>query len=756
MPLAKLQFKPGVDKESTSYGAEGSWFDSNLIRFRKGNPEKMGGWTRLSGTAIEGTGRSLHIWSALDGARYMGVGTDSKFYVEEGGAFNDITPLRRTVTLSSNPFTTGASGSAVVTVTDPGHGAVTFDFVSFSGATTTDGILAAQLNTEFQITVVDANSYTITTAGTASSGSVAGGGTPIASYQINVGLAVSVAGIGFGSGFFGGPTTTYSQTTLNGLISDSATSIILTDATDFETAATTITAGMTLLSDIITLSSGSAFPTQGTVIIGTEKIRYGTRVGNTLSDLTRGTDGTTTAIHSTSATITFVGLIQIEDELIQYTGKTSQTLDAGVVRGVRGTTAAAHADTTIVKEANDFITWGGATSATSSQQLRLWSQDNWGEDLIFNPIDNTPYYWDKTLGLGARATALSAQTGASDAPTIVRRLFISGTDRHVIAFGCNPVGETDQDLLQVRWSDQEDPVNWTPSATNTAGGQRISSGSEIISAQKTRQEILIWTDLNLHAMRFVGAPFTFGFSLLASNISVIGPNAVTTVGDQIFWMDQENFYVYTGQIQAIPCSVLKYIFTDINLAQSGKIFAASNRMFNEVLWFYCSSDSNEIDKYVKLNYAEGVWDVGSLVRTAWIDKGIHDNPRAIGISDGSNLVYIQENGRTDDGSAMTSFIESGDVDIGDGEQFSFISRIIPDIDITSSDSATTVDYILKTRDFPGDSLSINSTTSVSSTTQEAFLRARARQAVLRIESTAIDVEWVLGDTRLQLKPDGRR
>jgi hypothetical protein len=756
MPLAKLQFKPGVDKESTSYGAEGSWFDSNLIRFRKGNPEKMGGWTRLSGSTLEGIGRSLHIWSALDGARYMGIGTDSKFYIEEGGAYNDITPIRRTVTLSSNPFTTGASGSAVVTVTDPGHGAVTFDFVSFSGATTTDGILAAQLNTEFQITVVDANSYTVTTAGTASSGGVAGGGTPIASYQINVGLAVSVAGIGFGSGFFGGPTTTYSQTTLNGLISDSATSIILTDATDFETAATTITAGMTLLSDTITLSSGSAFPTQGTVIIGTEKIRYGTRVGDTLSDLTRGTDGTTTAIHSTSAAVTFVGLIQIEDELIQYTGKTSHTLDTGVVRGVRGTTAAAHADTTIVKEANDFITWGGATSATASQQLRLWSQDNWGEDLVFNPIDSTPYYWDKTLGLGGRATALSAQTDASDAPTITRRLFISGTDRHVIAFGCNPLGETDQDLLQVRWSDQEDPVNWTPSATNTAGGQRISSGSEIISAQKTRQEILIWTDLNLHAMRFVGAPFTFGFSLLASNISVISPNAVTTVGDQIFWMDQENFYVYTGQVQAIPCSVLKYIFTDINLAQSGKIFAASNRMFNEVLWFYCSSDSSEIDKYVKLNYAEGVWDVGSLVRTAWIDKGIHDNPRAVGIADGSNLVYTQENGRTDDGSAMTSFIESGDVDIGDGEQFSFISRIIPDIDITSNDSATTVDFILKIRDFPGDSLSTNSTTSVSSTTQEAFLRARARQAVLRIESTATDVEWVLGDTRLELKPDGRR
>jgi len=752
MPLTKINFQPGVNKESTSYGAEAGWFDSNLIRFRKGHPEKMGGWTKLSGAVLDGVGRSLHMWSALDGSKYMGIGTDTKFYIEEGAAYNDITPVRRTATLASNPFTTGDAGSAIVTVTDPSHGAVTNDFVTFSGATTTDGITAAQLNTEHQITVVNANTYTITTAGSASSGDTAGGGTPTAIYQINAGLTISVDGIGFGAGLFGGPSTTYSQTTLNGLISDSATSIILTSATDFETASSTLSANVTLTSDTVSLASASAFPDKGTILVGSEKIRYGTKTSNALSDLTRNTDGTTIATHSSSAAVTFVGLIQIEDELIQYTGKTSQTLDAGVVRGVRGTTAAAHADATIVKEANDFTTFGGATASTSTLQLRLWSQDNWGEDLIFNPIDSTPYYWDKTLGLNARATALSTQTGASDTPTITRRLFVSGADRHVIAFGCNPLGETTQDLLQVRWSDQEDPFNWTPSATNTAGGQRISSGSEIISAQKTRQEILVWTDLNLHAMRFVGAPFTFGFSLLASNVSVLSPNSVITVGDRVFWMDQENFYIYTGQVEALPCSVLKYVFDDVNIDQSRKFFAASNRMFNEVMWFYVSSDATEIDRYVKFNYGEGSWDIGTLSRTAWIDRGIHANPRAIG----STVVYLHENGQNDDGSAMNSFIESGDFDIGDGEQFSFINKIIPDIEIVSTDSEATVDYVIKTRNFPGDSLITNSTSSVTSTTTQSFTRARARQTVLRIQSSSLDLGWTLGDTRLELRPDGRR
>ena len=761
MPLVKVQLNPGINRESTSYGAEGTWYNSNLIRFRKGRPEKMGGWVRLSSNTIEGIGRSLHVWAALDGSKFMGLGTEFKFYIEEGGGYNDITPIRSTVTLGTNPFTTGTASSGIITVSAPSHGAVTDDFVTFSGATTTDGITAAQLNTEFQLTVIDANSYTINTAGSASSGSTAGGGSAVSAvYQINVGLSSSVAGVGFGAGGWGGISTSYSQTTLNGGISDSATSIILTSAADFETAATTISANLTIASTSIPLVDSSSFPSKGTVKINSENIRYRNNESNTLSDLTRETDGTTIAGHTSGDAATFVGLVQISEELIQYTGKTSQTLDAGVVRGVRGTTAVAHSDGDWVKEANDFIGWGQASdiAATTAANIRLWSQDNYGEDLIFSVLDGTPFYWDRTLGLAARATDLASQTGASDAPTVTRKVMISGTDRHAICFGCNPINETTQDLLQVRWSDQEDPFDWTPTATNTAGSQRISSGSEIVAAQKTRQEILIWTDVNLHAMRFVGAPFTFGFSLLASNVSVIGPNAVITVGDRVFWMDRENFFAYTGRMEVLPCTVLRHVFDDINLGQSAKFFAASNKMFDEIIWFYVSGDATEIDRYVKFNIAEKTWDIGTLSRTAWVDYGIHDNPRATGALNDIEYVYIHESGESDDGLDMTSFIESGDFDIGDGEQFMFVNKLIPDIYIldSSADSSGSVDYILKTRDYPGDSLTTNSTSVVTSTTQQAFLRARARQGVLRIQSTTTDMTWTLGDLRLGMKPDGRR
>ena len=761
MPLAKLTFKPGVNRETTSYGSENGWYNSDLIRFRKGRPEKMGGWTRLSSNLIQGTGRSLLTWAALDGSKYMGVGTESKFYIEEGGGYNDITPIRSTVTLGANPFTTGSASSAVVTVTAASHGAADGDFVTFSGATTTDGITAAQLNTEFEITVVNPNSYTITTAGSASSGSTAGGGASVsAAYQINTGLATVVTGTGFGAGLWGGATASYSLTTLNTTVNDSVTSIILTSAAEFETAATTITANLTIASTSIPLADSSGFPDKGTVKINSENIRYGNNESNTLSDLTRETDGTTIAGHTNGDAATFIGLIRIEDELIQYTGKTSDTLDAGVVRGARGTTAAAHSAGVNISEANDFVGWGQASSisATTGSNIRLWSQDNWGEDLLFAVFDGTPYYWDKTLGLAARATDLASQTGASDAPTITRKVMVSGTDRHAICLGCNPLGDTIQDLLQVRWSNQEDPFDWTPTATNTAGGQRISSGSEIVAGVRTRQEILIWTDVNLHAMRFVGPPLTFSFSLLAGNVSIIGPNAVVTIGDKVFWMDRENFYAYTGRVEVIPCTVLRYIFDDINLEQGHKFFAASNKMFDEVFWFYVSEDATEIDRYAKFNFTEGTWDIGTLSRTAWVDYGIHDNPRASGVSNDINYVYIQEIGEDADGSAMSSFIESADFDLGDGEQFMFMSRLIPDIDIvdSSSDSSGSVDYVIKTRNFPGDLLTTNSTNEVTPTTKQSFLRARSRQAVIRIQSSVTDLAWTLGDLRVDLRPDGRQ
>ena len=761
MPLSKINFRPGVNKETTSYGDENGWFDSDLIRFRKGRPEKMGGWERLSSNTIEGTGRSLHVWAALDGSKYMGLGTETKFYIEEGGGYNDVTPIRATTTLGANPLTTGTAGTGAITVTAPAHGAVDGDFVTLSGATTTDGITAAQINTEHELTLIDSNSYSITTTGTSSSGATAGGGSSVvATYQINTGLNTVVTGTGFGAGLWSGLSTGYSQTTLNdsGGISDSDTSFILTSAALFETAATTTGANLTAVSSSIAVASSTGFPSKGTILIGSEKIRYGTNIGNVFGELTRGQDGTTAASSSSGAAVTFVGLVLIDNELIQYTGKSSNTIDAGVVRGARGTTAASHADGAVVKEANDFVGFGesSATAANSGSDIRLWSQDNWGEDLVFNVYDGTPYYWDRTLGLGARATTLASQTGASDAPTITRHIMVSGTDRHVVCFGCNALGETDQDLLMVRWSDQEGLFDWTPQTTNTAGSQRISSGSEIIAAQKTRQEMLIWTDSALHSMRFTGPPFTFGFSMLANNISIIGPNAITTVGDKVFWMDRENFYVYTGRVQVIPCTLLRYVFDDINLVQKDKCFAASNRMFDEVFWFYPTEDSNEIDRYVKFNFTENTWDLGSLVRTAWVDYGIHNNPRASGTASGTNYTYIHELGDDDDGAAMTAYVESADFDLGDGEQFMFVSRLIPDIDITSTAADASVNYILKTRNFPGDSLTTNSTNSVTSTTQQSFLRGRSRQAVLRIESDTTDVTWTLGDLRLEIRPDGRR
>jgi len=746
-----------VNRETTSYGAENGWYDSDLIRFRKGRPEKMGGWSRLSSTSFQGTGRSLHVWAALDSSKYMGLGTEFKFYIEQGGGYNDITPVRKTVTLGTNPFLSTA-GNGIITVTDVGHGAVVNDFVTYSGATTFDGLTTGDLNQELQITqVIDANSYKVDTGGVASSGSVAGGGSVIlAEYQINTGLNTVVSGTGFGAGFWGGVVSSYAATTLASGINSSVTSIPLTDASAFDTATTTLDGSITVFSSSIDLISASSFPDIGTIKINSEYIRYGTKTDNTLSDLSRNSDGSTIAGHTSGDTVTFVGLINIENELILYTGKTTNTLDAGVVRSARGTTNVSHSGGVVVKEANDFIGWGSPalTTASTGQNIRLWSQDNWGEDLFFNVYDGTPYYWDKTLGLTARATTIASQSGASDAPTIARRIMVSGADRHIIAFACNAQGATQQDLLQIRWSSQEAPFDWTPTVTNTAGAQRISSGSEIIAAQKTRQEILIWTDANLHAMRFVGPPLTFGFTLLASNISLVGPNAVTTVGDRVFWMDRENFYAYTGRIEIIPCTVLRYVFDDINLSQSFKFFAASNRMFDEVFWFYVSSGATEIDRYAKYNYTEGTWDIGTMVRTAWVDYSIHDNPRAAGTASGNEYIYIQETGTDADGDAMSSYIQSADFDLGDGNEFMFINRLIPDVDLTGT--SATIDYVVKTRNFPGSSLSTNSTNAVTSTTDQNFLRARSRQAVIRIQSTTTDVAWTLGDLRLDLRPDGRR
>ena len=756
MPLVKVSFTPGINRESTAYANEQGWYDSDLIRFRKGRPEKIGGWTKLSGATISGTVRSLFTWAALNASKLMSVGTDSKFYIEEGGKYNDLTPLRSTTTGTATFSAT--NGSATLTVTDASHGASAGDSVTFNSAASLGGnITAAVLNQEYEIqTVPSANTYTITATATANaSDSGTGGGSTVAQYQLNISLVTSSDGIGFGAGTFSGLTSPFSETTLNGAIADSATSIILTSASLFETASTSISANVSIdATGALTVADASGLPDQGTIKIGSENIIYASKSGNVLNDLGRGADGTTAAAHSSSASVTFVGIILIDQELIQYTGKSSNTLDAGVVRAARGTTAVAHSDGAAVKEANAFVFWGGVAVLTTTDVVRLWSADNWGEDLIFCVVNGTPYYWDKTLGLNTRATDLASQTGASDAPTITRQILVSGADRHVIALGSNPIGETVQDPLMVRWSDKEAPFDWTPTATNTAGSQRLSAGSEIVTGIKTRQETLILTDTSLYSMRFVGPPFTFSFALVSNNVSTLSTNTIASVGDKVFWMDLENFYAYTGRLQTLPCTVLRYVFDDINLEQTTKFFAAPNRLFDEIFFFYVSSDAVEIDRYVKFNYTEGTWDIGTLSRTAWVDAGIHPRPRGAGIVSDNSYVFIHENGDSDDGSTMNSYIESSDFDLQDGNNFMFVSKIIPDIAITGTDAE--VSYTLKTRDFPSEAAVTEATTSVLATTKKADVRCRGRTGILRISSDSITTAWTLGETRLDLRPDGRR
>lgn len=396
--------------------------------------------------------------------------------------------------------------------------------------------------------------------------------------------------------------------------------------------------------------------------------------------------------------------------------------------------------------------WGSSTTGFSSQ-LRLWSLDNYGEDLVSCGRLDAIYYWDKSDGLNTRALALSDVTGASNPPTKALQVIVSEKDKHLIAIGCNPFGSTDIDFMQIRWSDQANPVDWTPETTNSAGDVRLSSGSQIITALKTRQEIIIWTDTSLYTMRFVGDPYVFAVDLISEGVSIISPNAMVNANNIVYFMDQDNFYIYSGGVRTMPCSVRAYVFEDFNSGQAYKIFATRNAQFNEVSWFYCSASSDEIDRYVTFNYLENNWTIGQLSRTAWLDSGVTSrNP----IATSNNYIYNHEIGYDDDGSAMNAYVESADFDIDDGDHFSFIRRLVPDIKFIGTSTAPEVTYTLKTRSSTSGSLVSATTTSVGNTTEITHVRARGRQMRLRIENTDANNGWRLGDVRLDVRPDGRR
>jgi len=715
MPLNKLIFQPGISSDITPYSNEGGFVDGDKIRFRLGTPEKIGGWSKYSANTYEGSARRLVNWIALDGSDFLGIGTHLKYYIEEGQLFNDITPIRNTTSAGDVTFS-ATNGSTTLTVIDPAHGANENDFVTFSGAATLGGtITAAILNIEYKIvSIISSNSYTITSSVAANGSDTGnGGGSIVGTYQINTGLDVTVGGTGWGAGQWSGTTSGALATQLNEALDASETAI--------------------------DVDSSSGIVATDLILIDNELITVGTISSNTL-----GTGG------------------------------------GPSVRGASGTTAATHADNTLVRlavgnedSANDFVGWGNASSLTvSGAQIRLWSHDNFGEDLIINPRDSGLFYWDKTSGVSARAIELSATTifsGERSVPTVAKQVMVSDSDRHVIAFGCDGLGASltstqgngIQDPLLIRFSSQENPVDWFPTTTNTAGDIRLGGGSEFVQAVETKEQILVFTNKSLHSMRFIGPPFTFGIKELSKNITIMSPSSAVAVDDSVFWMGVDTFYMYTGKTQQIPCSVKDKVFLDFNFDERDKVHAGVNSEFSEITWFYPSASSVEIDKYITYNYLENIWYFGSLARQAWLDRGIKNLP----VATGGQYLYNHEVGFDDDGSAMTAFVESAPMALGDAGRMAFLNRIIPDINFSGSTSINpSVNFTVKARTHSGsgftqtdtDTTQRSATSPVEVYTEKLDLRVRGRTFALRVESTTVGTKFKLGTPQVHVVPDGRR
>ena len=711
MPITKLKFKPGVISDITSESNEGGFIDGDKVRFRFGFPEKFGGWEKYSPNSYQGSARRLHNWVALDGSDFMGIGTHLKYYIEEGQTFNDITPVRNTTSAGDVTFS-ATNGSTTVTVIDPAHGANVNDFVTFSGAATLGGTITATiLNAEFQIvSLISSNSYTITSSVAANGSDTGnGGGSIVGTYQINTGLDVTVGGTGWGAGQWSGTTSGALATQLNEALDNSETAVDVDDET-----------GMNTANDIIL-------------------------VDNELMLVSATTDDNTMT----------------------------------VTRGHSGTDAVAHDDNTLVRlavgnedSANDFVGWGNAASVTvSGAQIRLWSHDNFGEDIIINPKDSGLFYWDKTNGLANRAVELSTIGGTkTSVPQVAKQILVSDQDRHVIAFGCDGFGATRttekgsgvQDPLLIRFSSQENPIDWFPTATNTAGDLRLGGGSTFVQAVETKQQILVFTTKTLHAMKFIGPPFTFGLQELSKNITIMSPFSAIAVEDAVFWMGVDTFYAYAGgQTVQLPCTVKDKVFLDFNFEERDKVHVGVNSEFSEILWFYPTKSSTEIDSYVAYNYQEKVWYYGTLARQAWLDRGI----RTLPVATGGQYLYNQEVGYDDDGSAMTSFIESAPIDIGDGDKFVFLKRVIPDITFDGSTSVNPdVSFTMKAKNFPGSNFNEttegntqrSATSPIEQFTEKLDYRLRGRSFALRIDSTSLGTKYKLGTPRVDIRQDGRR
>ena len=726
MPLQKLQFRPGLNREGTDYSNEGGWYDGDKVRFRSGFPEKIGGWSRMANAQFLGLARALWNWVTLGGSNLLGVGTELKYYIEFGGGYYDITPVVFTSTPDLDNCFTITSGSNAVTVVDAQYTPNVGDFVTFSGANTisTSNVTNVILNSEFEVTSrINSTAYTITISVTANASATGGGNTVVAAYQQPVGLNTFTVGTGWSAGPW----------PVNGIIT------VLTNP--FDTVNT---------SNVVTVTHVGHGLSNGNAVIFANAAATGGIPAVLLNTLFYPT-----VANANAYTIT----AQI-DATANVTGG-GGTVTVYAETGTRG--------------------WGDPFTSGIGQQLRLWTNDNFGQDLILAPRGSSVFYWDAALGVQVRAELLSKLSTAAGfdgtrVPTATLQVLSSAIQRFVICFGANPydpiTAATTFDPMLVRWSDQENPFEWVPEVTNQSGEFRLSSGSFIMCARATRQEILVWSDAAIYSMQYLGPPYVWGFQILQDNISIMSPNSAITINNVTYWMGVDKFFVYSGRVETLPCSLWQYVFDDINLNQSFQVFAGSNERYSEIWWFYCSQDSNTVDKYVIYNYLERVWYYGTMERTAWLDSGLRQFPMA---ADYNSRMLFHESA-VDDVSGeqpvpINSYVQSSDFDIGDGHNFGFVWRILPDINFTGSNvNNPHVTMTVRPRTNSGapygaannpevisaDNYSGGSSYDVQQFTGQVYTRLRGRQLAFRIESTTLGVSWQLGSPRIDIRNDGRR
>jgi len=721
MPLKKILFRPGVNRENTRYASEsiggsipgvnvaGGWYESEKVRFRSGTPEKLGGWQRISGSTYNGICRSMWNWVTLTGLNLLSVGTNTKYYIESGGLYYDITPIRETTAAGALTFSavTVAPFSSTVTVNDTAHGCLPNDFVTISGAASLGGnITAAVLNQQYQIvTTPTANSYTITAKNTSgvtvisnASDTGSGGASTVGTYQINTGPSYQIPTVGWGSGSWSSGSW--------GSSGGGVASLRVWNQSNFG-------------DDLVFGYRGGA-------------MYYWSNAGGltTRGVLVSSLGGTVTLTIASPCVITLSTSLTAGTEIkLATTGALPTGLTAGTsyyLTNVVGLTA------------NLAASAGGTAINTSGSQ-----------------------------------SGVQSISSIETVPIIQNYLFVSDTSRFVFAFGCNDYGSVTQNPMLIRWSAQESVTDWWPAATNQAGSVLLSHGSQIVTAVQTRQEIVVFTDSSLYSLQYIGPPVVWQSQLLGDNISIISQNAAVVASGKVYWMGVEKFYVYDGRIQTLNSDLRQYVFSDINLSQNQQVFAGTSEGFTEIWWFYCSETSTQVDKYVIYNYGEDIWYYGTLGRTAWLDSGLRDYPIAATYI--NNLVNHEvgvDDNSTDTTLPIEASISSSEFDIDDGHNFGFVWRVIPDLTFRGSTGGLTPQCTLTLLPLQNSGSGYNNPASVGGSsnaliqrtasapieefTDQVYIRVRGRQMVFKLDSTQIGTTWQLGAPRIDIKTDGRR